>query len=90
MEENLVDQHLKSLMAQLGHAINQELSASESIAEVIEDIRREGYDVYLVLEGTIGFTKRDEKEGDMSGDYSFSEADRAFLQALKINPSEED
>jgi uncharacterized protein (UPF0335 family) len=87
-----LEEHLKQLMQQLGHAINESLSESEAIAEVIGDIKREGYDVYLVLEATIGFNKRDENDEpseDVDGDYSFSEQDQAFLRALKIAAPEE-
>jgi len=53
-----VDDHLKELMKDLGNAINESLSESESMAEVIAEIRQSGYDVYLVLEATIGLNKR--------------------------------
>lgn len=87
-----LEEHLKQLMQQLGHAVNESLSESEAIAEVIGEIKREGYDVYMVLEATIGFNRREEdaetsEEGD--GDYSFSEQDQAFLKALKISAPEE-
>jgi hypothetical protein len=77
-----VEEHLKQLMHRLGHAINESLSESEAIAEAIGEIRREGHDVYLVLEATIGLSKRETPEsGDDAG---FSEQDQAFLKALKI------
>jgi hypothetical protein len=38
------------------------LSDSERIAEAIGEIKRAGYDVFLVLEATIGFNKREEGE----------------------------
>ncbi len=87
-----MEEHLKRLMQQLGHAINESLSESESIAEVIGEIKREGYDVYLVLEATIGFNRREEDEDpldDIDGDYSFSEQDQAFLREMKISSPEE-
>jgi len=59
-----VEERLKSLMQDLGNAINESLSDSEQIAEAIGEIKRAGYDVFLVLEATIGFNKRD--EGDDS------------------------
>jgi uncharacterized protein (UPF0335 family) len=86
-----LDDHLKQLLQQLGHAVNESLSESESIAEVIGEIRREGYDVFLVLEATIGFNKRNEEAaGDEDGerDFSLSEQDQAFLRALKITVEE--
>jgi len=53
-----VDDPLKELMQEFGNAINQSLSESESMAEVIAEIRQSGYDVSLVLQATIGLNKR--------------------------------
>ena len=53
---------LKELMQELGNAINESLSDSDRIAAAIGDIKRAGYDVFLVLEATIGFNKREESE----------------------------
>ncbi len=49
-------------MQELGNAINESLSDSDRIAAAIGEIKRAGYDVFLVLEATIGFNKRDESE----------------------------
>jgi hypothetical protein len=54
-----VEESLKSLMQDLGNAINESLSDSERIAEAIGEIKSAGYDVFLVLEATIGFNKRE-------------------------------
>ena len=70
-----MDDQLKELMQELGNAINESLSDSERIAAAIGEIKRNGYDVFLVLEATIGFNKRDEEDdqetaietGDQSG-----------------------
>jgi len=51
-------------MQELGNAINETLSDSDRIAAAIGEIKRAGYDVFLVLEATIGFNKRE--EGDDS------------------------
>ena len=59
-----MDDRLKELMQELGNAINESLSDSDRIAAAIGEIKRAGYDVFLVLEATIGFNKRDENEGD--------------------------
>lgn len=59
-----MDERLKHLMQELGNAINEALSDSERIAEVIGDIRNAGYDVFLVLEATIGFNKREDAEDE--------------------------
>ena len=55
-----VDDRLKHLMKELGNAINDSLSESEQIADVIGNIKEAGYDVFLVLEATIGFNRREE------------------------------
>ena len=49
-------------MQELGNAINESLSDSDRIATAIGEIKQAGYDVFLVLEATIGFNKRDESE----------------------------
>ncbi len=54
-------------MQELGNAINDSLSESDRIAEAIGEIKRAGYDVFLVLEATIGFNRRDE-EGEEEED----------------------
>jgi hypothetical protein len=59
-----VDEPLKNLMQELGNAINDSLSESDRIAEAIGEIKRAGYDVFLVLEATIGFNRRDENAED--------------------------
>ena len=50
-----LDDNLKQLMKELGAAINDALSDSEEISEAIQNVRNAGYDVFLVLEATIGF-----------------------------------
>jgi len=55
-----VDEPLKRLMQELGNAINDSLSESDRIAEAIGEIKKAGYDVFLVLEATVGFNRRDE------------------------------
>ncbi len=57
-----MDDRLKELMQELGNAINESLSDSDRIAAAIGEIKRAGYDVFLVLEATIGFNKRDEND----------------------------
>jgi len=48
----------------LGNAINESLSDSDRIAAAIGEIKQAGYDVFLVLEATIGFNKRDESDNE--------------------------
>ena len=57
-----MDDRLKDLMQELGNAINESLSDSDRIAAAIGEIKRAGYDVFLVLEATIGFNKREDND----------------------------
>ena len=59
-------------MQDLGNAINDSLSDSERIAEAIGEIKRAGYDVFLVLEATIGFNRRDDAFPSGFGPYEQS------------------
>lgn len=86
-----MDDHLKELMQQLGNAINDSLGESDSIAEAIGEIKKEGYDVFLVLEATIGLNRnaRDTQDAATAeplvlSEVPFTQQDRAFLKALKI------
>ena len=67
-----VEEELKQMMQELGNAINESLSESDRIAAAIGDIKHAGYEVFLVLEATIGFNKRD--EGELDGAEAVSEA----------------
>lgn len=92
-----MDQRLKNLMEQLGEAINTSLSDSEQIAEVITRIKAGGYDVFLVLEATIGFNERETAEQpsspvhDPSGSSEFqvTSQDVKFLKSLRISVEDE-
>src|ERR1700722_17161408 len=65
---NHLEDKLKDLMQELGNAINESLSDSDRIAAAIGEIKRAGYDVFLVLEATIGFNKREEAEEAEDGE----------------------
>ncbi len=88
-------------MHDLGNAINDSLSESDRIAEAIGEIRRNGFDVFLVLEATIGFNRRDDDEPAENAEVSetkpgrvvaakvkFTPQDERFLKALKITADE--
>lgn len=97
-----MDEPLKNLMQELGKAINDSLSESDRIAEAIGEIKRAGYDVFLVLEATIGFNRRDESEEEepeiaeepkrafeTTGKIKLTSQDQRFLRALKIAVDED-
>ena len=90
-----LDDNLKQLMKELGAAINDALSESEEISEAIQNVRNAGYDVFLVLEATIGFNKRSKTDGGeaagvnglKSGEMKLkvTAQDLKFLRSLKIS-----
>jgi len=88
-----VDQQLKQLMKEQGEAINESLADSEQIAEVVSKIKDGGYDIFLVLEATIGVSKPGEKSSDKTSlvttltsnpEFKISEQDLKFLKSLRI------
>jgi hypothetical protein len=96
-----VDPRLKHLMKELGDAINQTMSSSEPIAEVIERIKQEGYDIFLVLEATVGFSRKDDDEvaseqpaavsvGSGEPQFIMNAQDVRFLKSLRISAEDDD
>jgi hypothetical protein len=88
---------LRKLVQQLGEAIQETVSESEHIAGVVQDIRKQGFDVLLMLEATIGLNEleqqpeaalessnaRDQQEVGKDGK-PFSSQDVHFLRSLRI------
>ena len=58
-----LDDHLKNLLRELGHAINDTVSDSDRITGAIAGVRAHGYDIVLKLDATIGLAKRDAAVG---------------------------
>ena len=73
-----LDDQLKKLLRELGHAINETVSDSERIAEAIAKVRDAGFDIVLKLDATIGLAKRDAKP------MKITNTDRRFLESLRI------
>ncbi len=59
-----LDDHLKNLLRELGHAINDTVSESDRITGAIAGVRAHGYDIVLKLDATIGLAKRDGQAED--------------------------
>ena len=94
-----LNQKLRNLVQQLGEAIHESVSESEHIAGVVKDIRKQGFDVLLMLEATIGLNELEhqpsaqlEASGDESGGTgeSFTAQDVNFLKSLRISVEEHD
>lgn len=85
-----MDKRLKSMMRELGDAINNSLSDSDEIADVIARIKAGGYDVFVVLEATIGFNQHDSSESETEtpqlscAEFKVTPQDLKFLKSLRI------
>jgi hypothetical protein len=73
-----LDDHLKRLLRELGHAINDTVSESDRITEAISGVRAAGYDIVLKLDATIGLARRESSAGQITSN------DRRFLESLHI------
>lgn len=88
-----LDDNLKQLIKDLGAAINDALSESEGINVAIQNVKNAGYDVFLVLEATIGFNKKPGTDADETAGVAQIEnaalkitgQDLKFLRSLKIS-----
>jgi len=90
-------------MKELGEAINGSLSESEQIAQVIAKIKDEGFDIFLVLEATIGFNRQNNEDAaetppELVGtrkkstepEFSINAHDLRFLKSLRISVDDAD
>lgn len=94
-----LDDKFKRLIKELGNAINESLSESDKIADVMGRIRAAGYDLFLVLEVTIGFNKNGEAETPRkaragsrrkaSHEFQLTTEDAEFLRGLRISLDDE-
>ena len=87
----MVDNELKELMKELGEAINQSVAESDQISDVMSRIKAGGYDVFLVLEATVGFNQRDggkepppRQDRKSPGELEITSQDVNFLRSLRI------
>ena len=77
----------------MGEAIHESVSESEHIAGVVKDIRKQGFDVLLMLEATIGLNELEQQPGpqiespgaqDSAAGDTFTAQDLNFLKSLRI------
>ncbi len=91
--EVAVTSRLRELIQQLGEAIHESVIESEQIAGVVQDIRKHGFDVLLMLEATIGLNEVSGKGTDAAGAEELGEGelgkftpnDLHFLRSLRIS-----
>lgn len=78
-----LDDHLKQLLRELGHAINDTVSEAPRISDAISEVRAAGFDIVLKLDATIGLARRD------ANDTKITTNDRQFLESLHIQVDQE-
>ena len=91
---------VKRMVHDLGTTIQRTLAESPQIAHCLNRIRAEGYEVSLVLEATIGFSKSGTREPAEVSKFDFrvekpeparlkmTPLDKKFLRSLKISVEE--
>ena len=97
-EQRPLDPKIRKLVQKLGEAIHESVSESEQIAGVVQDIRKQGFDVLLMLEATIGLNELAEQQPgfteeassaldveDEDGERTFTAQDVNFLRSLRIS-----
>jgi len=84
---------IKRLMKSLGESINETLADSPKINDRIQEIRDAGYEVFLVIEAKIGFSRKGKEDADSVADSTegpvqlrITHEDAKFLKSLKISP----
>jgi hypothetical protein len=97
-----LDDKIKQLLQQLGTAINDSISSSEDVNEHIQRIRDEGYNLYVVLDATIGLNRLGDDDetpaapdpaagmlvkSDKQVQFRIDVNDLALLRALGIDPT---
>ncbi len=93
-----MDDKIKQLLQELGTAINESISGSEDVNRHIQRIRDEGYDLYVVLDATIGLNKQDPDAGETTDvvavakpmrevQFRINVNDLAMLRGLGIDPT---
>jgi hypothetical protein len=96
-----VDDKIKQLLRDLGTAINESISGSEDVNLHIQRIRDAGYNLYVVLDATIGLNKQDDDEDNAEAakqqmtpvtdgkdiQFRINVNDLALLRSLGIDPT---
>ncbi len=82
-------EELKGHRKKLEVAINQALTESPQVNTAIQAIREVGYDVFLIIEATIGFNRKEDSSPTPKQPtvrLKLSTHDEKFLKSLKIAP----
>ena len=76
---------VKRMVQDLGSTIQRTLAEAPQIAHCLNRIKAEGYEVSLVLEATLGFSKTGGREAPEVSTFDFK-VDKSEPAALKMTP----
>ncbi|MBN2242161.1 MAG: hypothetical protein JW793_05685 [Acidobacteria bacterium] len=83
---------IKRFMKNLGETINETLADSPKINECLQEIRDSGYEIFLVIEAKVGFSRKDNEGASAPSDLPdepvqlrITPEDAKFLKSLKIS-----
>ena len=85
------ESEIKHLMKHLGESINETLADSPKINERLQEIRDAGYEVFLVIEAKIGFSRKEQEDVEIDAPSDapvrlrITSDDAKFLKSLKIS-----
>ena len=89
------DGDIERFMKSLGETINETLAESPKIQECFQEIRDAGYEIFLVIEAKVGFSRKEGEdtcvfsdfcdESDESVRLRITPEDAKFLKSLKIS-----
>jgi hypothetical protein len=99
--EQAASEEVARLTEEVGATLRRVLAESPQIAHCLSRIRSEGYDVSVVLEATIGFSRAEERNAAVPPSFEvrlekaepaplkMTPLDKKFLRSLKITVDEE-
>ena len=85
-----MDERIKALLRELGEAINDAVTQSTRVAEVMQAIRGHGHEIALTLDANMAIAETAAPDGEpartaeISSDDLLTEDDQRFLRRLKI------
>jgi hypothetical protein len=100
--EQAASEDVSRLTEEVGATLRRVLAESPQVAHCLSRIRAEGYDVSVVLEATIGFSRAEKREGAKAPAFDvrvekaepaplrMTPLDKKFLRSLKITVEEEE
>ncbi len=98
-----LDERTRAALRELGNALNEAISSSERVHEILQRIREDGNDAYLVLDATVALEKRGRRakaalpsirrggqprrEESESAPFKIDVKDLHFLRSVGIDPT---